>query len=74
MNCTCRETLLSNGVRFIGTGHNCAYVADRIKLIPMAETYARLECGELPGPEHGNKWTRVFVAKMEDVCREKGVI
>ena len=69
-DCKCSETLLSDGSRFVGEGHDCEYVAKRNELIGTASASAYLATGQQEGP----KFTAEFVRQMDRLASERGIV
>lgn len=69
-DCKCSETVLSDGSRFVGEGHDCGYVVKRNALITEASRAA----SALTGNEDGPKFTAEFVRQMDRLASEKGIV
>ncbi len=80
MACSCSEGFIEGravdtGVRArVRTpGHDCAYVAARNALIPVAEARANARWPDDRMVGYAARWTGTFVREMQLLAREKGI-
>jgi len=70
--CSCLEIKDSNGRDYesVPEWHNCHYINDRNKLIPIAEAYAEEKAKNDAGIICSYKFTHIFSTKMDELAKE----
>jgi hypothetical protein len=76
MKCSCIETLDSKGTPYpvVPEWHNCKYIEDRNKLIPIAEEYALANSKTLSGEIDPYRFTQLLSNKMDQLSHENNLV
>lgn len=74
--CSCAEIKNSLGkdIDSVPEWHNCHYINDRNKLIPIAEKYAEEKATSENGGVCSHKFTQYFSTKMDQLAKEHGLV
>jgi len=74
--CSCLEIKDSQGedYRNVPEWHNCHYINERNKLIPIAEKYAEEKATTEFGHVDPYKFTQIFSTKMDQLAFEHGLV
>jgi hypothetical protein len=74
--CSCLEIKDSYGEDYknVPQWHNCHYINERNKLIPIAERYAEENARTESGSVDTYRFTQIFSTKMDQLTKEYGLI